>query len=224
MESRFGRDFSEVRVHTGTSAAESARAVGAIAYTAGSDIVFGSGHYAPHTARGRRLLAHELTHTVQQDAAPSPQVARVADPAIHTGAQGLVQMVGECDGKKKDNCYGSCVHTSGNPGSCMWSGTIKYGCVCYEKPKLSPVKEVLYDLIMAALIAAGIVLTIAAIGAIIACLSGPCEVAALIGAIGYAAAMIVLGILGTGGAKGTTAGDQTAASESSATAGENAAV
>jgi hypothetical protein len=63
--SRF-RDFSHVRVHTDARAAESARAVGALAYTVGSNIVFGSGQFAPHTRSGRHLLAHELTHVVQQ--------------------------------------------------------------------------------------------------------------------------------------------------------------
>lgn len=66
MESRFGHDFSGVRVHTGGRAAESARSVNALAYTVGRDIVFGSGQYAPSTMAGKMLLAHELTHTVQQ--------------------------------------------------------------------------------------------------------------------------------------------------------------
>lgn len=66
MESRFGQDFSGVRVHTDARAHESARAVNALAYTVGSRIAFGAGQYAPQTDAGRRLLAHELTHVVQQ--------------------------------------------------------------------------------------------------------------------------------------------------------------
>jgi hypothetical protein len=66
MESRFGHDFSSVRVHTDTRAAESARAVNALAYTVGRDVVFGLGQYAPATGEGQRLLAHELTHFIQQ--------------------------------------------------------------------------------------------------------------------------------------------------------------
>lgn len=66
FEPRFGQDFSQVRVHTDAKAAESAWAVNALAYTAGRDIVFGTGRYAPATSEGRRLLAHELTHVVQQ--------------------------------------------------------------------------------------------------------------------------------------------------------------
>jgi len=66
MEPRFGQDFSQVRVHTDEQAAESAQAVNALAYTVGRDVVFGPGQYAPETAVGRKLLAHELTHTIQQ--------------------------------------------------------------------------------------------------------------------------------------------------------------
>jgi outer membrane protein OmpA-like peptidoglycan-associated protein len=66
MEARFGADFSAVRVHDDARAAESARAVDAHAYAVGSDLVFGAGRYAPGTASGDRLLAHELAHTLQQ--------------------------------------------------------------------------------------------------------------------------------------------------------------
>ena len=69
MESRFGHDFSQVRVHVDSQAVESAGAVNALAYTVGRDIVFGPGRYAPQTSDGRRLLAHELTHVLQQHAA-----------------------------------------------------------------------------------------------------------------------------------------------------------
>jgi len=66
MEPRFGHDFSQVRVHSDAKAAESAWAVNALAYTIGRDVVFGAGRYAPGTSEGRKLLAHELTHVVQQ--------------------------------------------------------------------------------------------------------------------------------------------------------------
>jgi len=62
FEPRFGRDFSDVRIHTGSDAAASARSIHAHAYTAGSDIVFASGQYSPDTTSGRSLLAHELAH------------------------------------------------------------------------------------------------------------------------------------------------------------------
>lgn len=66
MERRFGQDLSGVRVHTEPAAAESAQSIGARAYSAGEDIVFGPGKYAPESDSGRRLLAHELAHVVQQ--------------------------------------------------------------------------------------------------------------------------------------------------------------
>ena len=66
MESRLGHNFGRVRVHTDAQAAESANAVHAQAYTAGHDIVFGDGRYAPHSVEGKKLLAHELAHTIQQ--------------------------------------------------------------------------------------------------------------------------------------------------------------
>ncbi|HLI88385.1 MAG TPA: DUF4157 domain-containing protein, partial [Ktedonobacteraceae bacterium] len=66
MEPRFGFDFSRVRVHADARAAESTQAVNALAYTVGHNVVFGTGQYAPGTNEGRRLLAHELTHVVQQ--------------------------------------------------------------------------------------------------------------------------------------------------------------
>ena len=66
MEPRFGHDFSRVRVHTGTAAEQSARDMNANAYTVGHDIVFAAGRFATANRDGRRLLAHELTHVVQQ--------------------------------------------------------------------------------------------------------------------------------------------------------------
>jgi hypothetical protein len=68
MSLPFGHDFSRVRIHTDARAAESAQALNARAYTIGHDIVFGAGQYAPHTPAGQRLLAHELTHVLQQRA------------------------------------------------------------------------------------------------------------------------------------------------------------
>ena len=76
MEPRFGHDFSGVRVHSDSRAADSARAVSALAYTVGADVVFAEGQYAPRTASGRRLLAHELTHVAQQGHAAPIQTER----------------------------------------------------------------------------------------------------------------------------------------------------
>ncbi len=66
MEPRFGHNFSNVRVHTDAKAAESAHVVNALAYTVGRDVVFGTGQYAPETSAGMKLMAHELTHVIQQ--------------------------------------------------------------------------------------------------------------------------------------------------------------
>lgn len=66
FEPRFGHDFSEVRIHTDSTAAHSAEALSAEAYTAGPHIIFGSGRYAPGSAEGRQLLTHELAHVAQQ--------------------------------------------------------------------------------------------------------------------------------------------------------------
>jgi hypothetical protein len=81
MEARFGRGFGGVRVHTGAAAEASARAVRAQAYTVGSRLVFGAGHYRPQTGEGRRLIAHELAHTVQQ-AGGAPALQRTSDPVL----------------------------------------------------------------------------------------------------------------------------------------------
>jgi hypothetical protein len=81
MEPRFGHDFGRVRIHRDAQSAESARAVNALAYTVGNDIVFGSGQFAPATPSGRRILAHELTHVVQQsDAGPAERPLTVGEP------------------------------------------------------------------------------------------------------------------------------------------------
>jgi hypothetical protein len=85
FETRFGHDFSRIRIHTDARAGESAQAVDALAYTVGQDLVFGPGQYAPGTAAGTRVLAHELTHVVQQGglASPAPlplSISPLADP------------------------------------------------------------------------------------------------------------------------------------------------
>ncbi len=70
MESRFQADFRDVRVHTGEEAGSLSRSIQAQAFTHGNDIYFNSGRYSPHTPSGSLLLAHELTHTIQQGASP----------------------------------------------------------------------------------------------------------------------------------------------------------
>jgi hypothetical protein len=81
MEPRFGQDFSHVRVHSDAVAERSARDVNARAYTVGSDIVFGAGQSAPGSLEGQRLLAHELTHVVQQSGGAERAIQRQPDDA-----------------------------------------------------------------------------------------------------------------------------------------------
>ena len=78
MEEQFSHDFSHVRVHSDTTAAESTRSVNAIAYTVGRHIVFGAGRFAPDAVEGRRLLAHELTHVIQQEHANANAILSIA--------------------------------------------------------------------------------------------------------------------------------------------------
>jgi len=85
MEPRFGHDFSRVRVHTDARAAESARAVNALAYTAGPNIVFAHAQYEPQNLVGRRLLSHELAHVVQQQGAE--KVRRKREPWRENGCE-----------------------------------------------------------------------------------------------------------------------------------------
>lgn len=70
FEREFGRDLGDVRLHTGRRADEAARSIGAEAYTVGRDVAFAAGNYRPETERGRRLLAHELAHVIQQRRGP----------------------------------------------------------------------------------------------------------------------------------------------------------
>jgi uncharacterized protein DUF4157 len=86
MEARMGQDFSDVRIHTGDAADASARSVSAHAYTVGPNIVFQRGGYEPGSEAGQKLLAHELTHVVQQrsgpvDGTPAPGGVSVSDPS-----------------------------------------------------------------------------------------------------------------------------------------------
>lgn len=87
MEPRFGYDFSGVRIHNDARAAESARAVNALAYTVGNHVVMGAGQYSPAANSSRRLLAHELAHVIQQDKVSSFQGFRISSPGDHLEQQ-----------------------------------------------------------------------------------------------------------------------------------------
>lgn len=106
MESRFGYDFSPVRLHTGAKATQSAHAMGALAYTLSHHIVFDAEHYAPETAQGRRLLAHELVHVLQQssllpgneawDVTPGAEQLQRAIPQGLVVAAGIIAAAAAC--------------------------------------------------------------------------------------------------------------------------------
>lgn len=103
MEARFGHDFSRVRVHTDGRAAESARNLNSLAYTLGQHVVFNTGQYSPTTNRGRVLLAHELTHVLQQQDSsgqPQPRLAigssmDIAEQQADQTAEAVVFGIGE---------------------------------------------------------------------------------------------------------------------------------
>lgn len=85
MEIRFGRDFSKVRIHRSSTAEQSARDIKAHAYTSGNNIVFGKGQFSPNDGNGRRLLAHELTHVVQQTGTSTVNIMREEDTSRFSG-------------------------------------------------------------------------------------------------------------------------------------------
>jgi|GEM_PF-3245585 len=89
FQPRFSHDLSQVRIHTDARAADSARSVNALAYTIGRDVVFGAGQYAPETADGKRLLAHELTHVLQNDSRPQPNQTSVTESS--SGVAGKIE-------------------------------------------------------------------------------------------------------------------------------------
>ena len=136
FEPRFGFSFDRVRVHTGGRAAATARSLDALAYTVGNDIVFGAGQFAPETDAGQRLLAHELTHVVQQNASRSggagptigaapPAVGRTVvqrwttsgtaptttNTIVCDGSGGIRVQVGNAGTAAQAACLTSCIRT-----------------------------------------------------------------------------------------------------------------
>jgi outer membrane protein OmpA-like peptidoglycan-associated protein len=107
FEPRFGHDFSGVRIHTDAHAAESARQVNALAYTVGSDVVFSSQQFAPNTAYGQRLLAHELTHVVQQSGSGRSAASTLRrSPVPSTPAPAAKNVVPAPKPDFSNGCYG----------------------------------------------------------------------------------------------------------------------
>jgi uncharacterized protein DUF4157 len=116
FEPRFGHDFGNVRIHTDANAAELAQSVNARAYTVGADVVFGAGEWSPGSTAGRRLLAHELAHVVQQAGGAPPAIRRepVNDLASDEGAVALEEpnKAPSCD----DVCGNSAAKCVQEPG------------------------------------------------------------------------------------------------------------
>ena len=111
FEPRFGHDFSGVRVHTSQRAADSASRLNALAYTTGKNIVFGASQYDPHSGVGRRLLAHELTHTIQQSA---------VQPVGHSTVQRAPAPGNSSDALKLDQEYQTALKMEDWPAAAEW--------------------------------------------------------------------------------------------------------
>jgi len=176
FEPRFGQSLSHIRVHTDNKAATSAQEIGARAYTHGSHIVFAPGSYQPGTHTGLHLLAHELTHTAQQEQGTANVVQRVdcADYNESTKA--------ECEKHK-------CITRDGAKGRCSKTGL--HTCVC--------VPEKLWRLIPGWLL---VVLSAATLAAIAACFAtGVCEFAAVVAGLGALTAAAVIAVLKAAGVK-----------------------
>ncbi len=90
MESRMSYDFSNVKIHTGSIAAKSAQSINALAYTSGNNIVFNEGQYTPNREQGKKLLAHELVHIIQQANGASQSVQRMLACPGHLDADDSV--------------------------------------------------------------------------------------------------------------------------------------
>lgn len=111
MEHGFGADFSRVRIHTDAQAAQSARDIGALAYTVGSDIVFADGQFDPTGQTGRRLLAHELAHVVQQGSG-SKVVQRLPDPNCGSATALPVRSTCPAPGDPRSGFHNTCYSNS----------------------------------------------------------------------------------------------------------------
>jgi hypothetical protein len=129
FEPRLGYEFSQVRIHSDARAAEDAKTLHAKAFTAGGDIVFGEGQYAPEKPEGLRLLAHELTHVIQQTGSNQPIIQRKPDDTcprlISFTATGKDPTLSDkCRGGKCRFGLGCCETKRGECGSSDTSGMV----------------------------------------------------------------------------------------------------
>jgi len=145
LEPRFGHDFSSVRVHTDGQAAQSARAVNALAYTVGQNVVFGAGQYQPGTTSGNKLLAHELTHTIQQKSFGSsyvPQratlISQPADPAETEADQVANQVLQSGKVNRSINAHEATIQKQDAPGAGSSSSPWSFSPLRKSYPSAGP--------------------------------------------------------------------------------------
>src|SRR5215831_13441765 len=117
MEMQFGFDFGDVRIHSNSLAAESSEAIDAHAYTLGQDIVFGEGEYSPNSSDGRKLLAHELTHVVQQASATGPCAGELSISEPTDEAEMAAEIAAEQVAGSRPTTRETSSHESVNPGT-----------------------------------------------------------------------------------------------------------
>lgn len=136
MEPRFGHSFAHVRIHADARAAESAAAAQANAYAVGRDVVFGAGKYAPGSAEGRRLIAHELAHVVQQSgggeaACTSSLEVGAPDAAEEREADSVANSLPTPEGRFSPPRLRSApaIRRDLDPGEVMRTGTLAAGMV-----------------------------------------------------------------------------------------------
>jgi hypothetical protein len=184
MNKAFHTNFSNVHIHTDSDAVGMNRELNAQAFTRGRDIYFNAGKFDTHTNDGKRLLAHELTHVVQQGADQESSIQRSGTPEIQTA----------CEDLSYKECGGACQHpSSGNAGTCRWTG-VTNGCKCFENPRSG---RNLMDILPYWIIA---ILSAAALAALIACFaSGVCEAGIIIGLAGAAVGAVIIGIFRSSG-------------------------
>jgi outer membrane protein OmpA-like peptidoglycan-associated protein len=150
FEPRFGHDFSKVRVHSDAQAAESARSVDALAYTVGKHIVFGAGQYASQTQPGRELLAHELTHTLQQGDGPQAirEVSNAEDPAEIEAAKVAERVMSQPSGSTNSEGRSVSVQSHSSLGRLLRTETLENDPSTAPAMVCAPATDTVTDYVM----------------------------------------------------------------------------
>lgn len=140
LEPRFGQDFSQVRIHTDARASKSTEAVAARAYAIGSDIAFRSGEYQPGTSDGKRLLAHEIAHVVQQGGAAGRAGRQVVRRSFLDDVKGMLP------GSKPDADPSSAAAGGAAAGAGAQQGADPMAMAMFEQGVIVPLAEASKDL------------------------------------------------------------------------------